>query len=98
MRDRFLGEEVWLNLDYDADECVHHVRESPLMLNFRSSLFMRIVPTLKDIGIWGPKVQQAFVDMGVMGFASIDPDEANRQDEAVADQLERELHPPAPEQ
>jgi hypothetical protein len=97
MRDRFLGEEVWRNLDYDADECVHHVRESPLMRSFRSGLFMRIVPTLKDIGIWGPKIQQAFVDMGVMGFASIDPDEANRQDEAVAEQLERELHPAPPE-
>jgi hypothetical protein len=92
MRDRFLGEEVWRNLDYDAEECVRHVRESEMMLAFRSSLFMRIVPTLKDIGIWGPKVRAAFEDMGVLGFAAIDPDEANRADEAAADQLERELH------
>jgi hypothetical protein len=92
MRDRFLGEEVWRNLDYDADECVRHVRESELMKQFRGGLFMRIVPTLKDIGIWGPKIRAAFEDMGVMGFSTLDPDEGNRQDEAVAVALERELH------
>jgi len=92
MRDRFLGEEVWRNLDYDADECVRHVRESELMKQFRGGLFMRIVPTLKDIGIWGPGIRKAFEDMGVMGFATLDPDEGNRQDEAVAVALERELH------
>jgi hypothetical protein len=27
-----------------------------------------------------------------MGYASIDPDKANAEDEAVADRLERELH------
>src|SRR5881296_4146295 len=50
MRDRFLAEEVWRNLDYDAEECVRYVSESELMRFFRSSLFLRIVPTLKDIG------------------------------------------------
>jgi hypothetical protein len=91
MRDRFLGEEVWRNLDYDADECISYMRDSSLMRGFRGGLFMRIVPTLKDIGLWGKKVQDAFVDMGVMEYASINPDEANAADEAVADRLEREL-------
>jgi P-aminobenzoate N-oxygenase AurF len=92
MRDRFLAEEVWRNLDYDGEECIRYMRDSALMRGFRGDLFSRIVPTLKDIGLWGKKVQNAFIDMGVMGYASIDPDAANAADEAVADQLERELH------
>jgi hypothetical protein len=92
MRDRFLAEEVWRNLDYDGEECVRYMKESVLMRGFRSDLFSRIVPTLKDIGLWGKKVQNAFTDMGVMGFAAIDPDKANAEDEAVADRLEAELH------
>jgi len=54
------------------------------------------VPTLKDIGLWGKKVQDAFVDMGVIGFADLDPDQANAEDEAVADRLEQELYANSP--
>jgi hypothetical protein len=96
MRDRFLAEEVWRNLDYDADECVRYVHDSELMRFFRRGLLMRIVPTLKDIGLWGKKVQDAFVDMGVMVFAAIDPDRASREDEAEALRLEKELHAARP--
>jgi hypothetical protein len=93
MRDRFLAEEVFRTLDYDADECVKYLRESPVMQAFRSGLFMRVVPTLRDIGLWGRKVQDAFTDMGVIGFATLDPEETCQQDESVAEGLERELHP-----
>ena len=91
MRDRFLAEEVWRHLDLDEQECTRYLRESNWMQIYQGGLFMRIVPTLKDIGLWGKKIQDAFIDMGVMAFAELDPDEANAQDEATADQLEREL-------
>ena len=29
------------------------------MIQFRSHLFSRIVPIIKDIGLWGDKVQRA---------------------------------------
>jgi hypothetical protein len=92
MRDRFLAEEVWRNLDFDADECIRYMRESTMIQGFRKDLFSRIVPTLKDIGLWGKRVQDAFIDMGVMEYADIDPEAANAEDEAVALKLERELH------
>jgi hypothetical protein len=92
MRDRFLAEEVWGNLGLDVEECTRFMRESDWMRFYQGGLFMRIVPTLKDIGLWGKKVQDAFVDMGVMQFSTIDPEEANAQDEATAEHLERELH------
>lgn len=91
MHDRFLAEELWQHLDYDAEECLRHVKESEAMRFFRSCLFLRIVPTLRDIGLWGKKVQAAFEDMGVMHFATMDPEQASVEDEAEAIKIENEL-------
>ena len=54
---------------------------SPLMIQFRSHLFSRIVPIVKDIGLWGPKVRKAFTEMGVHGLADSDIDALMRADE-----------------
>jgi hypothetical protein len=89
MRDRFLSEEVWEHLGMDVKACTGHVLASPLMTEFRRKLFIRIVPTLKDIGLWGARIQKAFVDMGVMDFAETNLDEAIAHDEAVAVEFDR---------
>jgi len=84
MRDRFLGEEIWRTLGFDADDCIRYVRESETLRQFRSLLFSRIVPTLRDIGMFGPKVRAAFADMGVLGFEQLDVEALMADDEAVA--------------
>jgi hypothetical protein len=89
MRDRFLAEEVWENVGLDKDECLAYVRSSEMMEQFRRMLFSRIVPTIKDLGLFGPKVQAAFRDMGVMDFQDLDPDDISAADEAIALDLER---------
>ena len=90
MRDRFLAEEVWANLGFDVDECLTFVRNSESQKMFRSLLFTRIVPMLKDIGLWGPRIHNAFADMGVMGFESIDLDTVMAQDEQQAETIDEE--------
>lgn len=89
MRDRFLGDEVWETLGYDVDACVTFVNNSPLMAAYRKRLFSRIVPTLKDIGLWGRRVQNAFVEMGVIEFAEVDVAELSAADEDVAAEYDR---------
>src|SRR5207244_314422 len=59
MRDRFLSEEVWETLGLPVEECVAYVERSEMMRQFRSTLFSRIVPTIKDIGLWGPQSRRA---------------------------------------
>ena len=54
---------------------------------------MRIVPILKDIGLWGPRIQKAFTDMGVIALADTDIDAAMAEDEQVAEQLDRRSSP-----
>src|SRR5438105_15251174 len=64
MRDRFNQKEVWERLGLPVDECIEILDHSETMQLFRSRLFTRIVPTVKDNGLWGPPVQEAFAGMG----------------------------------
>ncbi len=88
MRDRFQGQEVWEHLDFDTKECLDFVHKSASMREFRKMLFMRIVPTLKDIGLFGPKVQKCFQEMEVLHFADLDVQELGAMDERVGDEYD----------
>jgi 1,2-phenylacetyl-CoA epoxidase catalytic subunit len=88
MRNRFMAQEVWERLGLDVDKCVEFTENSEMTREFRKMLFSRIVPTVKDIGLWGPKVQQAYVDLGVIQFQDMDPDALQAQDEAIARKLD----------
>ncbi|MEZ0339293.1 ferritin-like domain-containing protein [Mycobacterium sp. pV006] len=89
MRDRFRGEEVFETLGLDVKECAEWVDTSPVMIQFRSHLFSRIVPIVKDIGLWGDKVQKAFRDMGVLDMAAFDIDSLMKADEDQAEALDQ---------
>src|ERR1700722_3517889 len=89
MRDRFRGEEVFETLGMDVQACAEWVDPSPLMIQFRSHLFSRIVPIVKDIGLWGDKVQKAFRDMGVLDMAGLDIEALMKADEDQAAALDK---------
>jgi hypothetical protein len=89
MRDRFLAQEVWETLGLPVEECLEYVRNSEMMSEFRKMLFSRIVPTVKDLGLFGPKVQKAFTDMGVIGFQDVNPDDLSAADEEIARDLDQ---------
>jgi hypothetical protein len=84
MRDRFLSEELGEVTGLPKKECMEHVTHSESMKMFRRFLFSRIVPIVKDIGLWGPKVQKAFTDMGVIEFSMLDSSTMMAQDEEIA--------------
>ncbi|HTO09922.1 MAG TPA: ferritin-like domain-containing protein, partial [Candidatus Binatia bacterium] len=87
MRDRFQAEEVWEALGLPVDECAAYMLESGFMQNYRSALFSRIVPTIKDIGLWGPKIRKGYEQMGILGYASTDVQAMAERDEAVAEEF-----------
>jgi hypothetical protein len=88
MRDRLRNEEVYANLGLDVTECLRWTETSEVYRTFQSLLFTRIVPCVKDIGLWGPKVQRAYADMGVLDHAGADLEALMRDDEDVADRVE----------
>jgi len=90
MRDRIRGKEVWGTVGLDEDECDAYVDQSEVMIAFRNHLFTRIVPIVKDIGLWGPAVQRAYADMGVLEMGDANLDALMKQDEDVAEQLDRD--------
>jgi len=89
MRDRFLGEEVWERLGLPVAEVVELVEHAELQIMFRGFLFTRIVPVLRDIGLWGPRIRGAFADMGVLAFAEADIEQLISEDEAIAEEIDQ---------
>jgi hypothetical protein len=88
MRDRFNQREVWENLGLPVQECVAATMNSEHMQQFRRRIFSRIVPTVKDIGLWGSRVQKAYADMGVLEFAQVDAGAMLENDNRVAQEFD----------
>ena len=90
MRDRFRSGDLWERLGYDVADCFDAVDNSPNGKYFNQRLFTRIVPCIKDIGLWGPRVRAAYEDMGVLDFAAANLDGLMADDERTAEELDAE--------
>jgi hypothetical protein len=86
MRDRFKNTEIWELLGFPMKECDEYVENSEGLKMFRTNLFSRIVPIVKDIGLWGSKIQNAYTDMGIIGFQHVDIDAKQAEDERIAEE------------
>ena len=89
MYGRLMAREVWDHLGYDVDEAIDYVEHSEIMAQFRRLLFTRIVPIVKDIGLFGPKVRACFESLGVIDFQDLDPEALSASDEQIAEEMDR---------
>jgi hypothetical protein len=90
MRDRLSGVEVLENFGIPKAEAAELSEQSEFLQLFRKLLFSRIVPCVKDIGLWGERLQKAYLDMGVFEMGDANLDLLMSQDEEIAEQLDRE--------
>ncbi|MCB8903123.1 MULTISPECIES: ferritin-like domain-containing protein [unclassified Streptomyces] len=90
MRDRLRGVEVLENFGIPRKEAEELTEQSEFLHLFRKLLFSRIVPCVKDIGLWGERLQQAYLDMGVFDLGDSNLDLLMTQDEEIAEQLDAE--------
>ncbi|OKI09496.1 aminobenzoate oxygenase [Streptomyces sp. CB02923] len=90
MRDRLRGLEVLENFGVPRQEAADITENSEFLHLFRKLLFSRIVPCVKDIGLWGERLQRAYVDMGVFDLGDSSLDQLMAQDEELAEQLDAE--------
>ncbi|HEV2782496.1 MAG TPA: ferritin-like domain-containing protein [Actinophytocola sp.] len=90
MRDRIRGYEIWQNFGIDHKEIKPLVDQAPYLQAFRKLLFSRIVPCVRDIGLWGERLQRAYVDMGVLEMGDASLDRLMRQDEDIAEAVDAE--------
>ncbi|MFC0599530.1 ferritin-like domain-containing protein [Streptomyces palmae] len=88
MRDRLRGVEVLENFGIPRAEAEEYAERSDFLALFRKLLFSRIVPCVKDIGLWGERLQRAYVDMGVLELGDSDLDRLMAEDESQAEELD----------
>jgi hypothetical protein len=97
MRDRFLAHEIWEQVGLPRDKCVAFAEASEPMKLFRGRLFNRIVPTIRDIGLWGEKVRDTYAKMGVLDLADADTEAMLAADQRVADEFDQKKRAAAAE-
>jgi hypothetical protein len=90
MRDRIRGDEVWENFGISRAEIREISEGSQYQRAFRSLLFSRLVPCVRDIGLWSERLRHAYADMGVLDAAKADLEALMRADEEIAEQLDQQ--------
>jgi len=78
MRDRLLADDVAEYMGLDKREVREIVLASPIMKMFRQSLFARVVPNIKKLGLLTPRVRQAFERLDIAHFEDFDPEAQDR--------------------
>jgi hypothetical protein len=89
MRDRFDAREMWEHIGIEFKDALAALGVSTSQIRFRKRLFSRIVPTVRDIGLWSPKVQAAFTDLGAIEYAQKDAAAMLEEDGKVAEEFDR---------
>jgi hypothetical protein len=82
---------MWERLGFDLKDVLKVVDGAEGQIRFRKRLFSRIVPTVRDIGLWSDKVQAAFTDLGGMQYANTDAQEMLDNDAKVAEEFDKKM-------
>ncbi|GGQ46354.1 ferritin-like domain-containing protein [Streptomyces mutabilis] len=90
MRNRLRGTEVLENFGVPRAAAVRIAEESGYLRAFRRTLFSRIAPCVKDIGLWSPEVREAFTGLCDGDARGSDLDHLMRQDDEIAEALDAE--------
>ena len=91
LRDRFQAVDVWESLGLPAATCAAWMRQSGFHRNWQAQLFTRVVPTIRAIGLWGPRVRDAFAQMGVLSLGNADLESMQAEDERIAQDMQERL-------
>jgi hypothetical protein len=78
MRNRLVGDQIATAMGWDRKEVKERVMNSDIGRAFRSSLFNRVVPNLKRLGLLTPRVREAFGRLDILQFEDADPDAEDR--------------------
>ena len=91
LRDRFNSPELWDRLGFDSKEVMKTLDNAEGQIRFRKRLFSRIVPTVRDIGLWSERVQKAYAELGGIQYAQADAQEMLDNDAKVAQEFDRQM-------
>jgi hypothetical protein len=66
MAERIRGYEIWENFGIPPTGINEIVDSSAFLRTFRSLLFSRIMPCVRDIGLWSERVREACTELGMI--------------------------------
>ncbi|HEV8320962.1 MAG TPA: ferritin-like domain-containing protein [Myxococcota bacterium] len=75
MRNRFLAEEVWLEMGLPLARCVELVENAEATKAYRQLLFSRMVPNLKQLGLLSDRLRGRFAELDILQFEDFAPAE-----------------------
>ncbi|MFN8578321.1 MAG: ferritin-like domain-containing protein [Candidatus Sericytochromatia bacterium] len=85
MKNRFLVHEVyeeWFEGRMKKSDWENYISNTSGMLDFRRTMFKRLIPNLKYIGLLSPRIQEKYVKSGLMIYA-----DGKNASEITADEL-----------
>jgi hypothetical protein len=91
LRDRFNSPEMWECLGFDVKEVMTTLDQAEGQIRFRKRLFSRIVPTVRDIGLWSERVQKAYTELGGIQYAAVNAQNMLDNDAKVAEEFDRRM-------
>jgi len=91
LRDRFNSPEMWEQLGYDPKDVLPVLDAAEGQIRFRKRLFSRIVPTVRDIGLWSERVRRAYAELGGIQYEHADAQAMLDEDARIAEEFDRQL-------
>ena len=79
MQNRLVGNQIADAMGWNREEVKQEVLASPVGKQFRTMLFMRVVPNLKKLGLLTPRVRKAYTEMDIIKFEDFDTDELDQR-------------------
>ena len=65
------ADDIWEPMGLSKKECSHLVRSSEVANSMRRSIFRRLVPTIREMGLLTPRVSDAFEKLKVLDYAAM---------------------------
>jgi uncharacterized protein YaaN involved in tellurite resistance len=82
---------MWECLGFDVKEVLKTLDQADGQVRFRKRLFSRIVPTVRDIGLWSERVQKAYTELGGIQYAATNAQDMLDNDAKVAEEFDRRM-------
>lgn len=70
LHEHVCANEVWASVGLSKSQRKELVFDSQVSLNVRRSIFRRLVPTVRDMGLLGPRAQRVFAGLDMLEYAA----------------------------
>jgi hypothetical protein len=97
LAERFFPEDPFEYAGLPKKDCIALVATSLASRYHRHHLFSRIVPTVKDIGLWGPRIQKAYETLGILHYQRVDISTLLERDDKAAQKFDNDRPRPTGE-